>query len=214
MPRWGVTSGCWVASTTVASNSARCARPSPSIPRRCVAPAGLCRVLRKKGFASCRVGPPLAHNPQCSPFFPQDSQLGNYGYEHAGVLIFAALLGAISKVSGNTQDILAQWLAALGLGAAHIEQTNRDSGPQFWILSYYCRSYSPLLTLFKTVKPAFLASLIDKGLVCCGVLNSLMILRIGFRQAGHALSSGADRGRFRVNLPPHAAQLPSQSSYS
>ena len=38
-------------------------------------------------------------------------------------MIFAALLGAISKVSGNTQDILAQWLAALGLGAAHIEQT-------------------------------------------------------------------------------------------
>ena len=31
--------------------------------------------------------------------------------------------GAISKVSGNTQDILAQWLAALRLGAAHIEQT-------------------------------------------------------------------------------------------
>ncbi len=31
--------------------------------------------------------------------------------------------GAISKVSGNTQDIFAQWLAALRLGAAHIEQT-------------------------------------------------------------------------------------------
>ena len=57
-------------------------------------------------------------------------------------MIFAALLGtivqrqlffplgiiivvvqAISKVSGNTQDILAQWLAALWLGAAHFEQT-------------------------------------------------------------------------------------------
>ena len=107
----------------MASNSARCARPSPSPPRPCVAPAGLCRVLRKKGFASCRVGPPPAHNPHSSPCSPKDPQPGNYWCEHAGVLIFAALLGAISKVSGNPQDILAQWLAALWLGAANIEQT-------------------------------------------------------------------------------------------
>jgi hypothetical protein len=38
-------------------------------------------------------------------------------------LIFAALLGAPSKVSGNPQDILAPWLAALWLRAANIEQT-------------------------------------------------------------------------------------------
>ena len=31
--------------------------------------------------------------------------------------------GAISKVSGNTQDIFAQWLAAIWLGAAHIEHS-------------------------------------------------------------------------------------------
>ena len=44
---------------------------------------------------------------------PDDTQAGSY----------KLLLGAISKVSGNTQDILAQWLAALWLGAAHIKQT-------------------------------------------------------------------------------------------
>ncbi len=36
---------------------------------------------------------------------------------------YKLLLGALSKVSGNTQDIPAQWLAALWLGAANIEQT-------------------------------------------------------------------------------------------
>ena len=36
---------------------------------------------------------------------------------------YKLLLRAISKVSGNTQDILAQWLEALWLGAAHLEQT-------------------------------------------------------------------------------------------
>ena len=35
---------------------------------------------------------------------------------------YKLLLRAISKVSGNTQDILAQWLEALWLGAAHLEQ--------------------------------------------------------------------------------------------
>ena len=44
---------------------------------------------------------------------PDDTQAGSY----------KLLLGANSKVSGNTQDILAQWLAALWLGAAHIKQT-------------------------------------------------------------------------------------------
>ena len=44
---------------------------------------------------------------------PYDTQAGSY----------KLLLVAILKVSGNTQDILSKWLAALWLGAAHIEQT-------------------------------------------------------------------------------------------
>jgi len=67
--------------------------------------------------------PPPGHNPHSSPFFPKDPQPGNYWCEHAGVLIFAPLLGAIGRVGETPQDILAQWLAALWLGAANIEQT-------------------------------------------------------------------------------------------
>ena len=52
-----------------------------------------------QGVSAVSTPPPPDHNPQCSPFFPQDPQPGNYWCEHAGVLIFAALLGAISKVS-------------------------------------------------------------------------------------------------------------------
>lgn len=78
----------------------------------------------------------------------------------------------------------------------------------------YCRSYSPLFTRFNTVNPAFLASVIDSGLVMEGVLKLVMTLRTGRLQAGQAFSSGAERGRRRVNAPPQAAQLPSHSSYS
>jgi hypothetical protein len=47
-----------------------------------------------------------------------------------------------------------------------------------------------------------------------GVLKAEINLRTGLRQAGHAVSSGAVTGRRSVNLPPHAAQFPSHSSYS
>ena len=66
--------------------------------------------------------PPL-HTAQESPFFAQDPGPGSYWCDHAGVLLFAQLLGTISKVSVQPQDILAQWLAALWLDAQNIEQT-------------------------------------------------------------------------------------------
>ena len=77
----------------------------------------------------------------------------------------------------------------------------------------YCRSYSPLLTRFRTVKPAFFASLTDT-LSFVGALNVEMILRTGFRQAGQCVNGAAFSGRRRVNRPPQAVQLPSHNSYS
>jgi hypothetical protein len=47
-----------------------------------------------------------------------------------------------------------------------------------------------------------------------GELKEEMIFRTGFLQAGQAFNSGAVTGRRRVNRPPQAAQVPSQSSYS
>jgi hypothetical protein len=70
------------------------------------------------------------------------------------------------------------------------------------------------LTRFKTLNPAFLASVTDNGFIIDGVEKPEMIFRTGFRHAGHAFSSGADNGRLKVNLPPHAAQFPSHNSYS
>jgi hypothetical protein len=67
---------------------------------------------------------------------------------------------------------------------------------------------------FNTVKPAFLASVIDNGFMIEGVLNEEMTLRMGLRHAGQAFNAGAVTGRRNVNRPPHAAQSPSQSSYS
>src|SRR6185503_10047989 len=78
----------------------------------------------------------------------------------------------------------------------------------------YCFSYSPLLTRFNTVKPAFFASEIESGLSFVGEVKLEMTLRTGFLQAGHAFISAALNGRRRVNRPPHAAQLPPHSSYS
>ncbi len=75
-------------------------------------------------------------------------------------------------------------------------------------------SYSPLFTRFSTANPAFLASLIETGLVMLGVLNPEMSFRMGFLQAGQAVSSFAVNGRRKVKRPPHAAQLPSHNSYS
>lgn len=96
--------------------SASCSvNPSPGVTR--VDPADLGVV---SGVSS---PPPPDHNTHPAPFFPKDPQPGNYWCEHAGVLIFASLLSGISKVSGSAQDILSQWLAALWLGAANIEQT-------------------------------------------------------------------------------------------
>jgi hypothetical protein len=76
---------------------------------------------------------------------------------------------------------------------------------------FYCFSYSPLLTRFRTVNPAFFASEIDSAF---GELKVDQILRTGFLQAGQLLSGFAESGRCNVNFPPQTAQLPSQSSYS
>ena len=46
----------------------------------------------------------------------------------------------------------------------------------------YCLSYSPLLTRFNTVNPAFFASEIE---TVFGELNVDQTLRTGFLQAGH-----------------------------
>jgi hypothetical protein len=75
----------------------------------------------------------------------------------------------------------------------------------------YCLSYSPLLTRFNTVKPAFLASEIDN---CFGELNVENTFRTGFLHAGHWVNGLASSGRRSVNRPPHTLQSPSQSSYS
>jgi len=75
----------------------------------------------------------------------------------------------------------------------------------------YCRSYSPLLTFFSTVNPAFLASEMDSAF---GELKVDQTRRTGFLQAGHLVNGAAERGRCKVNLPPQTAQSPLQSSYS
>jgi hypothetical protein len=63
------------------------------------------------------------NNALSSPFFPKDPAEALYWCDHAGVLVFAAALAAISQVSPTPQRILAQWMAALLLGAQNIEQT-------------------------------------------------------------------------------------------
>jgi hypothetical protein len=89
--------------------------------------------------------------------------------------------------------------------------TRRGAAAHFFTGSRYCRSYSPLLTRFRTVNPAFLASEIESAL---GELKVDHTRRTGFLQAGHLVNGAAERGRRKVNFPPHAAQFPSQSSYS
>lgn len=78
----------------------------------------------------------------------------------------------------------------------------------------YWRSYSPLEVRLRTVKPAFLASVIESGFMIDGVLKLEMTLRMGRRQAGQAFNAGAVTGLRNVKRPPQAAQSPSQSSYS
>jgi hypothetical protein len=68
-----------------------------------------------------------------------------------------------------------------------------------------------LFTRLRTVNPAFFASEIE---IFLGELKVDHTRRTGFLQAGHWVKCGADNGRRKVNLPPHAAQFPSQSSYS
>ncbi len=77
--------------------------------------------------------------------------------------------------------------------------------------SFHCRSYSPLLTRFSTVNPAFFASEMETAL---GGFNEENTFLTGFLHAGHLVNSAADSGRRSVNLPPHTLQSPSQSSYS
>jgi hypothetical protein len=47
-----------------------------------------------------------------------------------------------------------------------------------------------------------------------GELKVEITFRTGFLQAGHRLSSGALKGRRRVNFPPQTTHFPSHSSYS
>lgn len=82
------------------------------------------------------------------------------------------------------------------------------------LCAVYCRSYSPLLTRFSTVNPAFFASVTDNGLSFSGELNVERIFRTGFLHAGQWVNGLADSGRRSVNFPPHTAQSPSHSSYS
>jgi hypothetical protein len=68
-------------------------------------------------------GTPSGNNADPTPFFPKDPAESLYWCDHAGVLVFATALAAISQVSPRPQRILAPWMAALLLGAQNIEQT-------------------------------------------------------------------------------------------
>lgn len=68
-------------------------------------------------------GTPSGNTAHPSPFFPKDPAESLYWCDHAGVLVFATALAAISRVGPMPQSLLAQWLAALLLGAQNIEQT-------------------------------------------------------------------------------------------
>jgi hypothetical protein len=76
-----------------------------------------------QGLNDQAMAPPPANTAHPTPFFPKDPRGANYWCDHAGVLIFATALAAVSKVSATAQAILAQWMAALWLGAQNIEQT-------------------------------------------------------------------------------------------
>jgi hypothetical protein len=68
-------------------------------------------------------GTPSGSNAHLVPFFLKDPAESLYWCDHAGVLVFATALATISGVSSTRQRILAQWMAALLLGAQNIEQT-------------------------------------------------------------------------------------------
>jgi hypothetical protein len=79
---------------------------------------------------------------------------------------------------------------------------------------FHCRSYSPLPSRLYTVKPAFLASLIERGFKWCGVLKLEITLRTGFLQSGQCVTGGALNGRRNVKRPPQMLHWPSHGSYS
>ena len=82
---------------------------------------------------------------------------------------------------------------------------------------FHCLSYSPLPSFLYTVKPAFFASVIERGLRWLGVLKPEISFRTGRRQAGHFSSGLAVTGRRKVKPePPQGLQspFPSHSSYS
>ena len=72
---------------------------------------------------SVQAGTLSGNNALSSPVFPKDPAQALYWCDHAGVLVFATALAAISQVSPTPQRVLAQWMAALLLGAQNIEQT-------------------------------------------------------------------------------------------
>ena len=89
----------------------------------CLADSPTDRLPQSAANQGIQAGAPSGNTARPSPFFPRDPAPGLYWCDHAGVLIFAAALAAVSKVSATSQAILAQWMAALWLGAQNIEQT-------------------------------------------------------------------------------------------
>ena len=75
------------------------------------------------GFPGSIPPTPPGNTADRSPFFPRDPQNHSYWCDHAGILIFATALALIPKVSASAHAVLAQWMAALWLGAPNIEQT-------------------------------------------------------------------------------------------
>lgn len=85
-----------------------------------------------------------------SAFFPKALAPANSWCDHAGVLLFASALAAVPTVAAPPQPILAQWLAALLLGAHNIEQTKflNDADLEF-ILGRVVRFPTPQRELLK-----------------------------------------------------------------
>lgn len=68
--------------------------------------------------------PPPDDNGKRSPCFQSPApQAGHAWCDHAGLLIFAGSLSALSACVKPAQPVLAQWLSSLLLGAQNIEQT-------------------------------------------------------------------------------------------
>lgn len=112
------------------------APPGPEIEKRemgvsCLAEGSADQVpddAANQGLHDQALAPPPGNTAHPTPFFPKDPADANYWCDHAGVLIFASALAAVSKVAATPQAILAQWLSALWLGAQNIEQTKFLNG--------------------------------------------------------------------------------------